>query len=41
MKTLEAAKMAENFPRFLNRVLTHQESLDIVNYVLTRCHFLD
>jgi hypothetical protein len=30
MKTLEAAKAAENFTRFLSKVLLHQESFKIV-----------
>jgi len=31
MKTVEAKKAAENFPRFLSRVLTRQESFEIVD----------
>jgi antitoxin (DNA-binding transcriptional repressor) of toxin-antitoxin stability system len=30
MKTLEAAKAAENFTRFLSQVLLHRESFEIV-----------
>jgi len=30
MKTVEAKKAAENFPKFLSQVLTRQESFEIV-----------
>ena len=31
MKTLDAAKMADDFPRFLGRVVSRRESYEIVN----------